>query len=560
MASRGGGVAAAIAMVVLLLVLVAPDYTPPLENRPSLALPDIGKVETEPERWVIRTMSADYELGRDDDGRSVLHATETVTAVFQQARGGTGIVRYLVGEYDGASTDPRVISVTDADGTPVDYTLGTDGPYVTITTTSPEVLDGDVVYLIEYELRGVTTTSWSEDRERSTDRFEWNAFGPWKQPAAEMAVSVTLDRELQAAQRGQVVLLYSVLDFPFYADYLPQTAPGTYSDVLTTNLPGSAFVGPVIEFAEGTFGGVQPGPNPGVILGLAFIPFGLAVLFLGANLYFLVRSRLPLRVRAKAPQSTPPQGLGPMDAAGLMGGGARALESQFLDFAARGVLYVVEAPAAVASILNLAGGRWRFAERGTAPLDETPWDAELYRASFPYRLRQGEGISASLGVRIAGLGQPRRREHGLTLRAPLPARRRLLMGQLPIAIAIVQMAFHRQASDLVSADQSELLAWLAFFACVMALASWLLVRFTRPVSAAGHQAAAEFAGLRAYMLLPRDERREVALDLQATDERLIGYAWLWGIETAWATDLVTGYASRRAAPPSWFTPIASPSS
>ena len=558
MGARAGAFTAA-AMGMLLMFIVVPDYTPPLQSNPGSRLPDVGKIETEPERWVIRTMSSDYELGRDDAGRSTLHAVETIDAVFQEERGGTGIVRYLVGEYNGSSTDARVISVTDAEGVPVDYELGEQGPYVTVTTTSTEVLDGDVVYVIEYELSNVTTTRWSTNRENQSDHFEWNAFGPWKQPAAEMAVSVTLDRELQGAVRGQVALLYSVLDFPFYSEVLPQRAPGTYSDVLTTNLPGSAFVGPVMQFVPGTFATHDVPPNRPLILALAWIPFGLVALFLLANLYFLLRSRVPVKA-AGAADPTPPEGLGPLDAAGLMGGRGRALESQFLDFAARGVLYVVEAPPSVAGILRLPSGRWRFAERGVQPLDPTPWDAELYRASFPHRLREGESLSASLAVRLSGIGQPRRRGRGLILRAPLSVGRRLLMGQAPVALAIVQMAFHRQASDLMTADQSEQLAWMAFFALVMAFVSWLAVRLTRPVTAAGHRAAADFAGVHAYMLLPRDERRALAVDLQATDERLVGYAWLWRLEHAWATDLATGYASRRADPPGWYTPTASPSS
>ncbi len=68
-----------------------------------------------------------YEVGLDDEGRARMHVTETLVARFPETDQNLGIVRGLATSYEGASTETRVLSVTDDDGQEVPYETDEEG-------------------------------------------------------------------------------------------------------------------------------------------------------------------------------------------------------------------------------------------------------------------------------------------------------------------------------------------------------------------------------------------------------------------------------------------------
>ncbi|MGS0561494.1 DUF2207 domain-containing protein [Microbacterium aurugineum] len=110
---------------------------------------------------------ADYEVGLDGEGRALMRVTETLVARFPETDQNRGIVRGLPTSYQGASTETRIIAVTDEDGTAVPYETDEEDGLTFVSIGTDDYVQGLTTYVIEYEMRDmVLATSPTGGRRR----------------------------------------------------------------------------------------------------------------------------------------------------------------------------------------------------------------------------------------------------------------------------------------------------------------------------------------------------------------------------------------------------------
>jgi hypothetical protein len=88
--------------------------------------------------FTISNYDITYELSKDENNRSVLKATETITADFYRVNQNHGIERAIPTTYDGHPTHLSVESVTKADGQPWEYTTNSDNGMTILRIGDPD--------------------------------------------------------------------------------------------------------------------------------------------------------------------------------------------------------------------------------------------------------------------------------------------------------------------------------------------------------------------------------------------------------------------------------------
>lgn len=145
-----------------------------------------------------------YEVGLDDDGRARMHVTETLVADFPEYDQNRGIVYGLATSFEGASTETRIISVTDENGAPVPYETDEDDGLLYVLTGNDDYVHGATTYVIEYEMRDVIVATKPTDASTPVvDEFYWNLL-PLEstQAIGRFRADITFDSELSAALTG----------------------------------------------------------------------------------------------------------------------------------------------------------------------------------------------------------------------------------------------------------------------------------------------------------------------------------------------------------------------
>lgn len=163
--------------------------------------------------FTITNYDIDYRLSRDDEGRSVLAATETITALFPRQDQNRGIERYIPKSYDGHDTALRVESVTDQTGKNWNFTTYSSGRYTVVRIgDANQYVHGQQTYVIKYTQRDVTKSF----TDTAADEFYWDTNGTeWRVPINKLSVSLAIDDSLAQSLSGQsrcYIGRYSVSD------------------------------------------------------------------------------------------------------------------------------------------------------------------------------------------------------------------------------------------------------------------------------------------------------------------------------------------------------------
>jgi hypothetical protein len=151
--------------------------------------------------FAFASFDAVYQLDRDADARSTLRTTEQLVAVFPDIDQNRGIRRAIPAVYDGHSTQPDIVAVTDADGTARPYTSERDGDFLVLTIAVPEgqYVHGEQHYVIEYTERDVTRYF----SDTGVDEFYRDVNGTgWAQPFGEVSARLELAPAIAAAATG----------------------------------------------------------------------------------------------------------------------------------------------------------------------------------------------------------------------------------------------------------------------------------------------------------------------------------------------------------------------
>ena len=148
------------------------------------------------DNFTITKFDAEYSLSRDSDNRSKLEATWRITANFPPNQN-RGIAPVFVKRYDDHSTNFSLQSVTDENGTPLEYSWNDDELRIGNKNT---YVEGEKTYIIKFTQRDVTKNYGDTGR----DEFYWDVIGDeWRVPMENVQISVKLDESLVASRQGK---------------------------------------------------------------------------------------------------------------------------------------------------------------------------------------------------------------------------------------------------------------------------------------------------------------------------------------------------------------------
>ena len=148
------------------------------------------------DNFTITKFNAEYSLSRDSDNRSKLETTWRITANFPPNQN-RGIAPVFVKKYDNHSTNFSLQSVTDENGTPLEYSWNDDELRIGNKNT---YVEGEKTYIIKFTQRDVTKNYSNTGR----DEFYWDVIGDeWRVPMENVQISVKLDESLVAARQGK---------------------------------------------------------------------------------------------------------------------------------------------------------------------------------------------------------------------------------------------------------------------------------------------------------------------------------------------------------------------
>ncbi len=148
------------------------------------------------DNFTITKFDAEYSLSRDSDNRSKLEATWRITANFPPNQN-RGIAPVFVKRYDDHSTNFSLQSVTDENGTSLEYSWNDDELRIGNKNT---YVEGKKTYIIKFTQRDVTKNYGDTGR----DEFYWDVIGDeWRVPMENVQISVKFDESLAAARQGK---------------------------------------------------------------------------------------------------------------------------------------------------------------------------------------------------------------------------------------------------------------------------------------------------------------------------------------------------------------------
>lgn len=211
-------------------------------------------VTTNVNNFTISNFQVEMHLGVDDEGRSTLKTTETITAEFPDFDQNHGLERAIPLQYDGHTTSVEIISVTDDTGAERVYSTYSDdnGNLIVRMADMDTYVHGTQTYVLTYSQYDVTKYIAGSDR----DEFYWDINGvDWRVPIERLSTRIILEDDLVDAQTGQLAC-YEGYAGSAQQCVVTQNGAAIESDVL--GLGASQNVTMAIGFGAHTFVPYQP--------------------------------------------------------------------------------------------------------------------------------------------------------------------------------------------------------------------------------------------------------------------------------------------------------------
>lgn len=205
---------------------------------------------------VVDSLTADYSLGRGAGGVSALTVAETVVARFP-ATGESGDVRRQIDQFaNGAPRHPRLISITEPDGSEWPSEVeDADGVY-TMTAVAQDGLRGRQSFVFTYTVDGVV--SIGEDS--GPQEFVWAVNGSDRSPPiGEVRATFRVPADLVPSLTGAAHCLIGPERSARACDL--EVAPGQLGAAMVEasarDLSADETMTVVVEFAPGTFAATE---------------------------------------------------------------------------------------------------------------------------------------------------------------------------------------------------------------------------------------------------------------------------------------------------------------
>ncbi|BDZ47676.1 DUF2207 domain-containing protein [Naasia aerilata] len=558
-------VAAAIAVLPVLGVAGPATATPFVAPAAAAGAPAAPAVaHSDVDDFSFSSFTADYTLDRDADGRSTLKTVEILVADFPQTDQNHGIRRALVDQYQGAPTDLTVASVTDENGTPLDYETDSEDEFLVLTIASDDFVHGSRTYVITYEQRNVTL----ENGEGGADEFYWDVNGTgWAQPFGTVTARLHLPNDLASALTGSSTC------------YRGGQGDSTQCPVETASSGDET----VLTAAERDLG---PGENVTIAVGFeagTFVPRddslfaspGLALLFMmsvvvllgaivAAILFRVLRLRDAPGYPVVVPQYLPLQKPDLLVSSVLVGKRGRAVAATLVGLAVRGVVRLVEEPGQGRKPLYAVEfvsyeGRPRL---GSGPRGVSTQERKVLRALFG---KGTPGERRTLDPKDTKLGNAMQKvvralpadaiDAGLQRRPPIEPRSAI--GAIGCVGMVATVVF---SIVLLASALGGFVPVLGLLLAPFGILTFLLPS-KRPLTSAGAEVRDYLLGVRDYLRLAEADRLRM---LQSPDgalrgadnvvqlyEQLLPHAVLFKVEEDWARVLGTFY-EQQDAQPDWY--------
>ena len=511
----------------------------------------------------FESFSADYFLDVDSDGRSTLTTVETFVALFPEFQN-RGMRRAIPADYQGAPTDVAVQSVTDETGSPRPFTVETDdNGFVLVTSAENSFVSGRQTYVFTYTQRNVTRYF----ADTNDDEFFWDTNGTgWYQYFASVAATVHVPAELATSLNGQTAC-YRGYEGSRDTCELTTTseAEGTVISTQVSDIYPFENVTVAIGFAPQTFVPRDDSfwSSPVAYLQIFAVLGGLAALIFA----IVLRSTLLADGRGRPTiiaEYTPPDELDVITASVILRKTTRAAAAQFVDFAVKRKIRIVETEkkgwfsSGVAYLLELID---------PTGLDGPPFTLAV--ALFGYQLQPGTGYLMS-GRDVTLSQYVRAIIASATTAAKTDGYRKKAGARYGVIPALIAMlaTVGSFVFGVMLLDSAIGGAW-PFLLMVPPFIGLLVVFglvFRTPLTDKGAEVRDHLKGLELYIRLAEADRLamlqsptgaqrkaiapadpRMVLDIY---EKLLPYAVLFGLEKQWAIELGKYYVDSS---PEWYS-------
>jgi len=512
------------------------------------------------------SMTVEYLLDRSPAGEPILTTQENLVAVFPQEDQNHGIQRAIPLSYQGRSTNPTILAVTDGEGHDLAFTSEEADGFLVVTIRDANFVHGRVPYSIRYTQNNVVVAPSDTN---GAQEFYWDVNGTgWAQPFGVVSAKVTVSSELSASLTKNSACYQGAEGDATPCGTATSEESATGERVFTfeaTNLAQYATLSFAIGFAPGTF--VFPDTS------LFAHPLGVAFIILAAMMFGLFVFALVMRLfvwrnaRGRGiviAQYEAPEGVTPVLAATIMNLQSRAIVASLLRLAVDRKIVIRDAESGrkrdgfeiqLVSVSDLGEEDTRVVQAAFGPsltvgstfTTSTPDTARASRFRSVWKASKANAIAS--GFR----SKPHRSLRGWAIAAFLV---------VTIALFVIGGVV---LADGFGGDGVALMTYLINF--VLTLATVLLLVNVAPLTTLGTETREQLKGLKLFIRLAEADR--IAF-LQSPDgaqrrpdptkpgemihlyEKALPYAVLFGLEKKWAKELASLY-EQDSRSPYWYS-------
>ncbi|MFJ4015603.1 DUF2207 domain-containing protein [Microbacterium sp. NPDC090014] len=530
-----------------LLVPTTPAAAAAAAAGPAPAAGASTAIRADVDDFSYASWDARYEVGLDDDGRSHMHVTESLTARFPEVDQNKGIVRGLPTSYENAWLDVRVLSVTDETGADVPYETEQEDGLLLVLTGDDDYVRGLTTYVIEYEMRDVILAADS-----GVDEFYWDLLPlDSTQPVEDFRAEIVFDETMTDRLTGNARCYTGYQGSTNECD-LVASPDGAQFAVEAKELSPGEGITVAVGFDPGT--AVQPSarqPDPVTDTVPAIAALGGLGLSVGS---WIAVSAFKKKRRTSSgiivAQYDVPDSLPPLLAAGIVPGAKDPIPAEIIHLAVRGLLRIeegtdVEQP----RLRRLPGGRIPdeldaqaldalFVGADAAGVAEVPSSSEDFAARM--KTLSQSGIEAAVS-------------RGLTTKA----RSRGAMILQWCAIGVVLAGFALGLWGIIGGRVTAIPAFvaIAFGVFLVLLSSFYGFSKHTVLTAEGARLYEYLMGVREFIRVAEadrlrmlqsytgaERRQDGSANVIVVYERLLPYAMLFGMENEWGAILEQVYA------------------
>jgi len=152
--------------------------------------------------FYISNYDIQFQLGKNAEDRSTLVTREAITAVFPASDQNHGLERAIPTDYDGHTTNLKLVSVTDENNQKLPYSTSEQNDNLVVRIGSADrYVHGANTYILTYRQQDVTR--YFADTKR--DEFYWDTNGDqWKVPIKRLTVQLSVDGAIASRLTGDV--------------------------------------------------------------------------------------------------------------------------------------------------------------------------------------------------------------------------------------------------------------------------------------------------------------------------------------------------------------------